>query len=263
MHKINRYKIITLIWVGLGFLCLSNLEASAQKRVSASSTEEVALAFYRTGEIRPNFESWIKKREPYSKTAVARRPKVYTQELERLKIAYNSFNPAKDILIVRTLSNVRLSETQDKEANTIYHAKAQFIAVPDAAYFPYDFLGERIVLFPYDLNDMLNREISKQQYQHIDQKTNARDELKTIIRMRPYEADFTQPHKIDGLDQWVFKTKIASIEFWNFENELIWEYTAPWYISDQTKNLRQLFQDRPESMSGKKGTPKPVPSFAK
>ncbi len=263
MYKIKRYKIITLILVGLGFLCLSYLEAFAQKRVSASSAEEVALAFYRTGKIRPNFESWIKKREPYSKTAVARRPKVYTQELERLKISYNSFNPEEDILVVRTLSNVKLSEKKDEKENITYHAKAQFIAAPDVTYFPYDFLGERIALFPYDLDDMLNREISKQQHQYIDKKIKPRDQLKTIIRMRPYEADFTQPHKIDGLDQWAFKTKIASIEFWNSENTLIWEYTAPWYISDQTKNLRQLFQDRPEGMSGKKGTPKPVPSFAK
>lgn len=255
MIKHKRHKIITLFL--LIFTILGNYSiAHAQKSSSAMNTEEVAIAFYKTGDIIPNFEKWIKKQAPYKDTPWARRTQIYDQEMLRLQSAYQAFDPDKDYLIVKTITNVILSKSEDEEKKPIYSIQARFAEAPEALYFPYDFLGERIIVMPYLIETIMNNTLEKAQYDSIKNKLGRNEKLTTVIRMKPFKADFTQPYLIDGLEQWVFKTKIASIEYWNNDSELIWEYTAPWYISPHILDIKNLYGTRPANSN--KGTVKPV-----
>jgi len=52
--------------------------------------------------------------------------------------------------------------------------------------------------------------------------------------MRADEANVDRPYEIDGLQQWVFKTKIDILSLYT-EEGLMWEYTAPIELSPVPK----------------------------
>ena len=271
MSKKYAYKIYFLFILAFGLLAITAPSSYAQSRSKAFSPEEVAIAYYKSGDVVPNFEKWIKDRDPYKHTAWAKRVKVYEEELARLALAYQQYDPKNDFIIVRTTANLEpkkvLRETnedlQEGEEQYDYFLNAKFTSAPDALYFPYDFLKERIILMPYQLTDVMNSPITKQTYDRLFEKRSQRKKLTTIFRLKPDEADFSQPYMIDGLEQWVFKTRIATVEFWSTSGSLVYERSADWYLSPNTVNLRELYEERPTGSQFKKGTPKPVTIFDK
>ncbi len=258
MVEIKRHKIIAITLFSLFVLSFWTTKSYAQSRNQAASSEDVAIGFYKTGGVVPNFDRWIRKREPYINTPQAMRDKLYASEMDRLQLAYHNFNPEKDDLLVRTSSLLKIAETEDFEGNKTYSLNAEFKLVPDALYFPYDFIDERIALMPYGLEEIMKSEITAQQYEFIKKNAKKFTQLTTIIRMKPFEADFSKPYKIDGIGQWVFKTKIASIEYWNSGDNLVWEYTAPWYTSPHIIDIQNLYKDRPKDSNFRKGSVKPT-----
>lgn len=234
-------------------------QGQAQAYEPTEAEERVAIAFYKTGGVIPNFDRWVKETAPYIHTPWARRDKVYEEEILRLQMAYQNFNPNKEFLIVQTSIFLNLSEKEDEEGKKTYHLHTKFSEVPDALYFPYNFMAERIILMPYQLHETMNNEISKAQFDYIKKTVRAnKQKINTVIRMKPFEADFSQPYEIDGSEQWVFKTKIASIELWDNKDNLIWEYTAPWYVSPHFTEIKEIFDSRPTNSTYKKGVVKPT-----
>lgn len=263
MRIIKRHKILTCLLLFVGFCLLQGDAAYAQTLKTDAATEKVAIAFYKTGNIIPNFDRWIKDNAPYNVTPWALREKIYDQEMQRLQLAYQAFDPKKDYLTVRTSAFLKPTEIENIEGKKTYVISTEFAKAPEALYFPYDFLNERIILMPYHLQDMMHSEVTKEQYDYIKSKVRTKKEkMKIVIRMRPFEADFSKPYKIDGLEQWVFKTKIASIELWNKNkdgsDDLVWEYTAPWYTSPHIIEVKKLYENRPKDSNFKKGTVKPT-----
>lgn len=265
MSVSNRHKILLFVlMLGTSFLTFCNL-AQAQKSLDATNDEQIVIAFYKTGKSVPNFSRWIKKTEPYIHTPWAMRDEVHEEELYRLELAYQTYNPKKDHIIVRTKVNVepvqktlKTIKDGEKTKEQTYEIKSSFSNAPDALYFPYEHLEERIVVMPYHLENTMNQQINKSDYDFIDKKTNPADELTAIFRMEPFFADLSQPYQIDGLEQWVLTTKIISVEYWNNKNELIWEHTVPWYESENTIDIKNLYKERPQDSKFKKGRVKPV-----
>jgi len=251
---IKRHKIIYLWALFILIIVFGANQVRAQKTTRASTTEDIAIAYYKAGDVVPNFERWIKETAPYINTPWALREKLYEQETVRLQQAYQNFNPKKNHLIVKTFSSIKLKK--DKEEKETYSFQARFSNAPEALYFPYDFLEDRIALMPYSLEKLMNNTITDQQYQYMNPLVRSSKKITTIIRMQPYEADFSKPYLIDGLDQWVFKTKIISIEFWTNDNQLIWEYTVPWYDSPNSINIKNLYNERPKNSKFHKGAVK-------
>ena len=130
-----------LIAMCLIFLISTPAISQISKRIKFATTEDIAIAFYKTGGIIPNFEKWIKERDPYRHTQWARRDEVFQQEMSRLQLAYKNYNPKEDFLLIRTFVRLDPSKTVDDEGNETYHLKTVFLEAPDALYFPYDFLG--------------------------------------------------------------------------------------------------------------------------
>ncbi len=258
MITIKRHKLIIIALTSVLLLSIYASQAYGQLNRKASSTEDIVLSFYKTGKIIPNFDRWIRQRAPYIDTPWSLRDKLYDNELNRLQLAYQNFDTEKNDILIRTSSLLKPSFTEDLEGNKTYSLDAEFKLAPEALYFPYEFIEERIVVLPYNLENIMRSQITEQQYKYIKKNSKNFTQLSTIIRMKPVEADFTKPHKIDGIEQWVFKTKIASIEFWNNRDNLVWEYTAPWYTSPHIIDIQNLYNDRPTGSSHKAGSIKPT-----
>ena len=231
--------------------------ATAQNRVTFSSTEDIAIAFYKTGGSIPNFERWTKERKPYNLTPWARREAMLKNEMTRLKLAYRNFDPKGDFLTIRTFVDMDPQEQVGEDEEVTYKLPITFSEAPDALYFPYEFLGERIVLMPYSMEKVMNGEITEAQYEFITDALRHSAKNTMIVRLRANEADLSRPYKIDGLYQWVFKTDIVSLEIWSKQGRLLWEYTAPWYTSPNTVKLNNIYNDRPTE-SPERGAVKPL-----
>lgn len=236
--------------------------AYAQKRLKFSNTEDVAIAFYKTGDTIPNFERWIRESEPYKITPWANRETVMTEEKARLQLAYRNFNAEKDYLIIRTMVDAKPTATQQADGSQTYTLNAKFAQAPDALYFPYDFLGERIVVMPHKIDKFLDSALTKPQYDRLIDAGKKITDATMIVRLKATESDMSRPYDIDGLKQWVLKTEIVTLEIWNKAGQLLWEYSAPWYISPNTKALNNLYSDLP-IQSPYQGSVKALPSTEK
>lgn len=216
--------------------------AQAQGKLKMANAEDVAIAFYKTGKIVPNFSKWIKNREPYIHTPWALRDEVYKKELLRLKSLYQNFDIVEDYLTVKTKTNIRLSRDKRREGGYQYFLNARLVASPEVIYFPYRFLKEYIALMPYTIEKFMRLEITRGDYDYIRRNQLIRKSSTAVFYMRADEADIAHPYEIDEQAQWVLKTKIVAVEFWSNDGRLIFEYSRPNFVTSSTMNLQELYK---------------------
>ena len=231
-----------LISFTLFMLFLTGVHQSvlAQSTKQFSSSEDVAIAFYKTAKIIPNFDRWITGQAPYNETAWALREKVMQAEKQRLKNAYLSFDPKKDQLTIRTKVTLKTQQTAIEDQK-IHHLKIDFSKVPDAFYFPYNFLDMNIAVTPKNLKKTLNPEISAELYNFLQKELKEKNNNLMIIRLRPEKADTSQPYKINQLQQWVMTASISSIEIWSKDGRILWDYSAPWFVAPEIEQIENLY----------------------
>lgn len=247
------------------FLCLLSIGTLVlQKQLAAETVdknfnaEDIAIAFYKTGGIVPNFKTWITEREPYNITPAARRRNVMKEELLRLQTAYKNYDPETDFLIIKTSAYLIPEKTQIGEDEFEYRIKVAFDKGENTPYLPYEFLEQNIMVIPDHFETSRYDIATKGEYDRL--KTFENKLLPIILRLKPNEADFTHPYKVDGIEQWAFATDIISMESWDGDGLLFWEYTKPGYVSLNQQKIKKLFDMRPENAESK-GTEKPVPAL--
>lgn len=259
---ISRASLFRHVFAALTILCLGALGVQAAVGISRSSTtEEIVIAFYKTGGAMPNFEKWIKEREPFRTTAPARRPQMLERETVRLKNMYTAFDPRRDFLTIRTDARARAVEHADPAdpARMVMALNIHFLA-GDADYFPYDFMGERFAVVPKDLADYMMPRLEKGQYDYLKAVLENGKPVTFILQLRPLTADMNAPFDLDGTGggpdakdgkgQWMFLTDIASMSVWNKAGTMLWEYTAPWYITPVRDSLLELHTDKSSGKTG-------------
>lgn len=244
-----------------GLFCLSLLLsgfvslAYAQNLLKFATSEDVAIAFYKSGGTVPNFERWIKETEPYNLTPWAGRAEMMQQEKSRLNLAYRNFDKDKDYLNIRTYVLLDPKEHIDEKGQKTYSMKMIFSEAPEALYFPYEWLGERIVIMPHKIDKLMHTSLTEAQYDFIMRALPSSAKNTMIVQLKATEGDLSRPYQIDGLPQWVLKAEVVSLEVWSKQGSLLWEHTASWYVSPRTKKLNNLYNDRPTG-SAEKGAVK-------
>ncbi|MEM6810873.1 MAG: hypothetical protein AAF549_00220 [Pseudomonadota bacterium] len=225
-----------------------NEAAFAQKKQTPVTDEDVAIAFYRTGDIQPSFADWAKNTKRYKATPLARREAVMEEEVMRIKSLYFNYIPSRDYLFIQTSANVRPYVVSEQGSeNETYHLEINFSQDEDAFFFPYQYQENNFAVLPMNLDDMLNVEISKGLYEELEGKTRGFTSYPFTILMRPKEALTDRPLEYNGVPQWILKTEIASAEIWSRRGALMWEYTAPWYISPNVETLNKLYELKPDT----------------
>lgn len=239
------FRLIILMTAYIFFISSA---AFAQNDRDFSTAQDVAIAFYKTGDTVPNFKNWVEETEPYKTTPLAKRPQVMETELTKLQKAYQAFSPTKDYLLLRTYVSLKpkmvepvpSEDLSQENMEPSYSMDITFSNAPEALYFPYDFIGQRIAVMPYELDSFMSQDLSKEEHDFIQSKLTGQNLM--VVRLKCRESDLSLPHKIDGIHQWVFKTEIASMEIWNNKGLLLWEYTAPWYITPTVLELKDLYE---------------------
>jgi hypothetical protein len=192
------------------------------ERVRLSSAEEIAIAFYHTANIVPNFRHWIWHRDPYKRSPAAHRSRVFDEEMLRLQTAYQTFNKRRDLLMLRF--PVDIKPRQEKDA---YYLGMTLKGLDQAHYLSYRFMEEQIAVFPFGMDVVMDSRIDKRLYDRLVAMDQERAQPVLLAAMEAKQANADRPYNIDGLQQWVFKTKIETMTLYTQEGDVLWEYTAP------------------------------------
>lgn len=236
-------------------LCLSAPATAQQARTKPFDAENVVIAFYKTGGAKPNFTKWVTDREPYLTTAVAIRPEIMERELARLNKEYNDFDPARDLIVIQTSAIAKVfqeSDPLDTEKKTTFLDLS--FRVGDADYFPYDFMDERFAVIPKDLATHMKPQLQNEQFAYMKDILKEGRSVTMVIELRPVRAVMDEPfdmdgtgggvNKKDGKGQWMFLTDIATLSIWTKAGSMLWEYTAPWYITPMRDSLLNLHTEK-------------------
>lgn len=248
------YLSITLIVLSLYFS-----PAQAQPK-NFSNGEDVAIAFYKTGGLQPNYSGWIERSSPYQDTPWAQREDVMKEERERLSEKFDAYNLSQDDIILRTkvfLSTEEVYEEIEEDIiETSYFLNTEFASGEDVSYFPFEYAKENFALMPFGMDKLTRTKIDKLDFNNYEEIIVPNRAYQLIVRLRPKESVTARPIKIDGLNQWVLKTEIASSEIWSHKGALIWEYTAPWYVAPELEKIQSIYDLKPTD-SNSKGSIKP------
>ncbi len=241
-HSIKKCLILFL---SLSCLSAFSPQVQAQKN-RAITAEEVAIAFYKTGNIVPSFESWIKESDTYLTTPLGRRDEVFEKQDLRLKKLYQDFSVENNLLKIRTSAHVKLSREQDENKRPNYFVEVVIDEENEVTYFPYKFLDQNIMVIPNHFQKLKKQPISKTEYDYIKSVTEKGNRFPLILKLKSKESDFTHPYVVDDIPQWAFLTDIATIESWTKSNQLIWQYSAPWYLSPEERKIHKIYKSGDE-----------------
>jgi len=243
-----------LIYLSFIILTLSGTTAFAQTS-TYSSGEDIAIAFYKTGDIAPNFTNWIENTAPYINTPWAKREDVMKKERGRVLERFNQYNPLESDLTIRTKVILEAQEVfeeiDENIVETTYFLNISFLDNEDVMYFPYVHANQNYAVMPFGLEKITRTEINKPEYDFYIENLIPKRPYYLNIDMRANQAVTKRPIEMDGINQWVLKTNIASSEIWDQNDALIWEYTAPWYTSPELEKLQNIYDLKKDNNSSK------------
>ncbi len=196
------------------------------ERIRLSSPEDVAIAFYRTANITPDFKIWVWDRSPYVDTPAAKRKQVFEEELARLQQAFLSFNKRRDYLTLRIPVDINLSENGDE-----YNLDMKIKGVEQANYVSYPFLTMEFAIFPFNMDKIMNSKIDFDLYDRLRTLQQEKQTPYLVVVNEVTQADPSRPYEIEGASRWVLKTKIQFMTLYTQSGQVLWEYLAPSTLS--------------------------------
>jgi len=232
--------------------------ANAQLNSATSTAEDIALFFYKTGNATPNFRLWAKESDDYAKQPVARREGYIVDHMIELSSKYQNIDIKEDLITIKMPVNLFIEMNKDEpitnEVNELGEALTARLAIrfngaENLDYFPYIFLDQKIAVIPNNLKEFQNVNISERDFELIKQANqfNHRRYYDGVFELKARTVDLTQPHNLDGANQWIFRTDIAVLSVLNKRGNVVWQMSAPWYTAPNEENLHELYQgQRPE-----------------
>lgn len=232
------------------FLCLIlsllifGHRAHAQMRVEPSSAEDVAIAFFKTANRNPDFDLWAKGTQEFKTIAPARANDYLFREKQRLMRLWQKYDNQEPIIDIKTNVFLEVKATTDKDGNELYWMYISF-GKEEATYFPYKFQEYKIAVIPQMIETLMIQPLQKEQYlmilQEFDNQSAGNGTM--YMQLKPVKAYIHQPYKIDNQDQWALLSDIATMTIKSVKTHApYWTYSADWYTSPVTEELRDLFK---------------------
>jgi hypothetical protein len=240
-----RYSVLALLFLGL----MAPATIFAQTQEKTSTGEEVAIAFFKAGGVSPDFIKWAKKSKSYNTVQKAREAAYFEKETRRLNGLWQNYNPATDMIVVKTSVFIALNMSVD-EKDKAAHSMTLAFDKGAADYFPFQFQDYMIAVIPQHLNTLMQQPLQKAQYDlmhsSFGDKTAGHGTL--YLMLKAIKADTSRPYSMDDHEQWMFVTDVAGLSLKTQQGSPLWNYSAPWYITPTSQDVRNLFtmQERQE-----------------
>lgn len=232
------------LFLALFALLLMPFAAQAQQYDLADS-EDVAIAFFKTGGQPPNYLTLIRGLPKYRDTPVAKQDEFIANQTQRLQQAYARYNPETDLLTIRTRVQVELHAVQlEDEKKTVKYSMTLSFGKDDALFFPYSLGDYHIAVLPKKMDSRFDQNLEPSQYDLIKSIQDGEKGLAQLyIQLKPSKAYMDAPVSIGGKEQWVLAADVAGLVMTDSRGSTLWSYSPDWYVSPMTKELRDIYVD--------------------
>ncbi len=230
----------------LALFCLLFVVHPARAQVDeAVQAEDVAIAFFKTGDTTPDFDKWARNSKEYKVAAPAMAREIFFNEKQRLIGKWRAFDPADGVINVSGRVRVEVTVEVNKEG---YEQHWMYLTFEnhDVAYFPYKYLDYDIAVIPQQIETLLIQPLTKDQYELIraDMRGMPKGWAYLQLQLRPVKSYIHQPYEIDGKQQWALLCDVATMSLVSQRSRSsMWNYGADWYVSPVTDQLRDLYQN--------------------
>lgn len=218
--------------------------ATANMGAEPSTDEDVAIAFFKTADTNPDFDKWAREGKAFKTIAPARAADFLFDEKQRLMRLWQKYDKVDPLIDISANVLLELKTTHDKGGNQLYWMYITF-GKDDAVYFPYTYLDYKIAVIPQMIETMMIQPIQKEQYDNMytEFENKFSGEGNLSLQLKPIKAYIHQPYEIDGQDQWALLTDIATMSIKSHRTQApFWIYSAQWYTSPMTGELRDLYK---------------------
>lgn len=239
----------------LSLFCLCALTLSVASHTvraqqsEAASGEDVAIAFFKTGDTNPDFDLWAKQSKDYKVAPPALASEALFNEKQRLILKWRDYDTEESVLNVVGRVNVELKAVVTKQGGEQYW---MYMVFPDGdvTYFPYKFLDYKIAVIPQQIESLMIQPLQKEQYDLIRSNFGggAGGLAFLSLQLKPAKSYMQQPYVIDGKEQWALLCDIATMTLHSYKTkQAMWNFGADWYVSPVSEELRDLYQKQDES----------------
>lgn len=235
-------KILSAILLTVLLCQLFSGTSLAQAPEKSSTNEDVAIAFFKTGGVTPDFTKWAMKSDKHATVQKAREKEYLEKELRRYNELWNAYDPARDMIAVKATAAVSLG-TAVSAAGEVSHSMTILFDKGAADYFPFQYQDYMIAVIPQKLNQFLAQSLPPEQFNLLQASFDGKASGRAVLYflLKPVKADMSRPYEMDGHEQWMFVTDIAGLSLKNARGQPLWNYTAPWYVTPTTKDVRDMF----------------------
>lgn len=253
-RALNHYYLsaVLISLLGLGFLYVQSANALEKGRYSES--EKVGFAFHKLGRFDPDFEAWIRNSDRYDGATMRGKAALLQDDYYRLEAGYINFLPDVDLISLNMEAHVEASnffQRSQMDDDTVTSIKINLLDLPEN-YFPFQVGEYWIAVVIKDFEKVTNMSFKKDEYRQFVEKfklaQNAyqlKQKVTIDLKLRPVSVDTTEPIMLDGFEMWLMLAEIADMQLWrdvNGTREYLWHHTAPWYVSDEHRQLLRLKQ---------------------
>lgn len=239
------------VWAILILTCVTSFshtnQALAQKK-TISWNEQGVLAYYKITGRKNDFEQKIKATDTFEQMPNEAAQQYLSEELLRLQWGLGTFNPEKDFLTIKTTILTSIIENEGK-----FYLASNFPgrSALDPPYFPYNMFDIWVALMLRDIDKYMLIEISQEQKDRIAgylPSDKDQHEVALNITYRVSSGD-PEPIIIDGVEQHMMLGDIAKLEiilpvFHQSQDQVLWGYTADWYLSSDEQDLLKILEGR-------------------
>lgn len=239
---IFRPKVFILPLLTALFLLMDWRGASALE--TSTTGEDVAIAYFKTANIKPDFDKWARGSEAFKSIAPARVPEFVEKEKQRLLKKWNERGADGFIFEINAPVSIELKTVTDEKGQEKYLMEIAF-EEGKVDYFPYAFQDYNFAVIPHGMETMLVQELPKSQFDLLFQEfvETAAGPAILRIQLKPSKSYTGQPYEMDGVEQWILLTDIATMALASVKNEAqLWNYGAGWYVSPDTKAVQDLYK---------------------
>ncbi len=241
--NVTRFFSLTLVFLCFGALCVQ-----AGPNVVVTEQERAVFSFFKLAKTTPDYKSWIESSDIYKKAeSKEKREEIFEQESLRLKWGFGTHEVEENLLKIRT--NVLLQLQEGEQGKTL-NFKFTNLGNKYIPYFPYAYGKELVSLIIDDLEKFVTVPLTDEEFKAVNAylKTGTVYNGNLRMRIRPLHVDHNKPINMDGLNQWLMLGDTAYLEFsyndpQSEEQQRIWEYAAPWYLSTSESTLLQLLEE--------------------
>ena|GEM_PF-1431425 len=220
-----------------------------------SEAEKVGFAFYKLGQVKTDFGPWVTESESFVHVKPIDKKDFLQSNVMRLEQGFHNYHPDEDLIAIKSRVYVETDSFASKnpiyaEHGIIKRATIYLDGMPEN-YIPFRVGNTWVAMVPENYNRFTKVYLTAEEFKKLHGAVGLRSNVANIrfegeieLVIRPLSVDTRKPIKVEKKEMWLMGVEVGSMIVWSKnKKKIIWEYSAPWFVTDASKNILDLYKD--------------------